>query len=324
MDIHNKRKNNMQLLMRWTTVICMALVLNLSGTSLCFAIEDAIIAVVNDELITLKDLKDYVRSTYVSLVAEGMEEAQLQAVMKDMEVNGINKLIEDKLILSKANIIGLVVREELVDERVENVEQRYGSQQNLINALMKNGSTLTDLKNKIKDQQKIKYVIDHEVRSKIYVNPQEVTDYYEKNRDNFSREDRINLDSIYMAFGNDKATTRTKADEILKKIKAGENFDVLMEKYSETPSVGTVERGQFLPSIENIVFGLRINDISPAVETDTGIYIFKLIGNSPAKIAELEDVKDSIYDLLFKEKFKTRFMRWLEKLKEDAYIEIKE
>lgn len=310
--------------MRWTTVICMALVLNLSGTSLCFAIEDAIIAVVNDELITLKDLKDYVRSTYVSLVAEGMEEAQLQAVMKDMEVNGINKLIEDKLILSKANIIGLVVREELVDERVENVEQRYGSQQNLINALMKNGSTLTDLKNKIKDQQKIKYVIDHEVRSKIYVNPQEVTDYYEKNRDNFSREDRINLDSIYMAFGNDKATTRTKADEILKKIKAGENFDVLMEKYSETPSVGTVERGQFLPSIENIVFGLRINDISPAVETDTGIYIFKLIGNSPAKIAELEDVKDSIYDLLFKEKFKTRFMRWLEKLKEDAYIEIKE
>jgi peptidyl-prolyl cis-trans isomerase SurA len=178
------------------------------------AVEDAIIAVVNDELITLKDLKDYVRSTYVSLVAEGMDDTQLQAVMSDMEVNGINKLIEDKLILSKANKVGLVVREEIVDERVESIKRKYGSEQQLIGALIKNGATLTDLRNKIRDQMKIKYVIDHEVKSKVYVNPQEVTDFYEQNKGQFNMKDRVNLESVFIAYDDDKGAALVKANTV--------------------------------------------------------------------------------------------------------------
>ena len=79
-----------------------------------------------------------------------------------------------------------------------------------------------------------------------------------------------------------------------------------------------------MPIIEETVFNLNIHEISPLVEVESGIYIFKLIGESPSEIATLEDVKDSIYNQLYKEKFKGEFMRWLEDLKEDAYIEIKQ
>jgi len=288
------------------------------------AFEDAIIAVVNDELITLKDLKDYARSTYVSLVAEGLSEEQLQAAMQDMETDGINKLIEDKLILSKANKIGLEVREALVDERITEMKKKYGSEQNLVDALIKNGATLTDLKNKIRNQMKIKFVIDREVKSKIYVNPQEVTDFYEKNKSQFNQGERINLESIFIAYGEDKIAAFTKANEALKQVKEGKNFKEAVQEYSQAPSVGTIERGQLLPVIEETVFKLELNDVSSLVEVDSGIYILKLIEKSPAKISSLEDVKGAVYDLLFKEKFKERFMRWLEKLKDDAYVEIKQ
>ena len=78
-----------------------------------------------------------------------------------------------------------------------------------------------------------------------------------------------------------------------------------------------------MPIIEKTVFNLKINEISHLVEVESGIYIFKLIGQIPSDIAKLEDVKDSIYSLLYRKKFQSEFVRWLEGLKEDAYIEIK-
>ena len=308
---------------RWTAIVCFTIALAFGWSSSGLAIEDAIIAVVNNELITLKDLNDYAHSTYVSMVTSGAPEAEVQAVMKEMETEGINKLIEDKLILSKANKLALEVREELVDARIAEIKEKYGTEQNLTNALIRTGATLSDLRKKIRDEMKLQFVVEHEVKSKIYVNPQEVTNYYEKNKDKFERKERVNLDSIFIGYKNDKDTASAKAHEALKQIQEGKDFKEVAGEYSEMPSVGAVEHGQLLPSIEEIIFHLKSDEVSSLVETDFGIYIFKLIGKSPAEIASLKDVKGTIYEMLFKEKFKKHFISWLEKLKKDAYIEIK-
>jgi parvulin-like peptidyl-prolyl isomerase len=308
---------------RWTSITCVILLLIFRPYP-APAIEDAIIAVVNDELITLKDLKDYVQSTYVSLVAEGMPDAQIREVMKDMEINGTIKLIEDKLILSQANTLGLQVREVLVDERLETLKANYGSEQKLVDALIKNGATLTDLRNKIRDQLKIKFIVDHEVKDKIFVNPQEVTEYYENNKQQFARQERINLESIFVGHKEDKNAAQGKMDEVLKRIGEGTEFSSLMKEYSEAPSVGVIEHGQLLPEVEKVVFNLSPHEISPPVETDNGIFIFRLIGNSPAETASLESVKDHIYETISNEKFRKQFRRWVDQLKKDAYIEIKQ
>ena len=314
----------MRFLTRWTASIYFICAITFAMPTSSWSVEDAIIAVVNDELITLKDLKDYAQSTYVSLVAEGLSDIQIQEVMKDMEVSGINKLIENKLILSKANIIGIDVREAIVDERVDEVKETYGSEQNLIDALVKNGATITDLRNKIRNQLKTQFIIDHEVRSKIYVNPQEVTHYYDQNQSQFSREDRINLESIFIAYSADKKAALIKTVEAFKDVVAKKDFNDCIKQYSDMPSVGIIERGQLLPVIEETVFNLKMNEISHLVEVESGIYIFKLIGQDPSQVAALEDVKDSIYNLLYQKKFKSEFTRWLESLKKDAYIEIKQ
>lgn len=295
----------------------------LGGLSLSFAVEDAIIAVVNDELITLKDLKDYAQSTYASLVAQGMSESQIQSIMRDLEGNGINKIIEDRLILSSANETGLEVREELVDERIDALKEKYGSEKNLVDALVMTGATLTDLRNKIRDEMKIKFIVDHQVKAKIYINPQEVTDYYENNKDQFGRKARVNLESIFIAYKNDKSAALSKANDALEQIQAGENFMEISKTFSDAPSVGIVEQSELLPLVEETVFNLDMNAVSSLVETESGIYIFKLIGEFPAEISSLEDVKGAVHDLIYKEKFKDLFVDWLEKLKNEAYIEIK-
>jgi len=300
------------------------MILTFSWPSVNFAVEDAIIAVVNDELITLKDLRDYAHSTYVSLVAEGVSDTQIQAIIKDMEINGIHKLIEDKLILSKAKEIGLTVREEIVDQRVAELGIKYGSKQNLVDALIKSGATVTDLRNKIRDQMKIKYIVDHQIKSKIHVNPQQVTDFYEQNKNRFNQQERVNLESIFMSYtANNKAAVLAKAHEALRQIKKEGNFAETAEEYSEAPSVGIIERGQLLSIIEETVFSLKPDEVSSPIETDTGVYIFKLTERIPPGISSLESVRETIHELLYKKEFKKQLVLWLDKLKEDAYIEIK-
>lgn len=308
---------------KWTFIGCLIVAWTIGRPGACPAVEDAIIAVVGEELITLKDLNDYAQSTYVGLVTNGASEEEIKAVMGTIETDGINKLIEEKLILNKANQIGLKVREALVDERIAEITKKYGSEQKLTDALVRNGATLSDLRKKIRDDLKLKYVIDHQVKSKIYVNPQEVTEYYTQHKDRFEEKERVNLESIFIKFDVAKETAAAKAQEALAQINKGRLFAEVAQEFSGTPSVGIVKREQLKPEIENIVFNLQPDQVSPMVETETGIFIFKLVGKVPAKIANLEDVKGMIHSLLFKEKFRQRFADWLEQLKEDAYIEIK-
>ncbi|MCA9406167.1 MAG: peptidyl-prolyl cis-trans isomerase [Candidatus Omnitrophica bacterium] len=289
-----------------------------------YALEDAIIAVVNDEVITLKDLQDYIRQTYVSLAAEGMPENQLKQVMIELQKDGLNKLIEDKIILSKAKEVGLEVRDKLVDDRVQEIKEKYVSEQVFEEALVQNGATLSDLRTKVEETLSIKFIIDHEVKTKIYVNPQEVTDFYKKNLEQFRKKERVNVDSIFIANKGSRIAALDKAEAALKEINEGKDFLEVSKRYSDSPSIGVLERGQLMEDVEKVIFQLYVGEVSDIVETKTGIYIFRLTGKVPTQVAELKEVKDTIYNVLYKQKFQVEYTKWLESLKKDAYIEIKQ
>ncbi len=69
---------------------------------------DAIIAIVNDDVITLKDLRQYVAGIASQLRVENKSPEEIQQIMSDYEQKGLDKLIEDKLILAAANDKGIV------------------------------------------------------------------------------------------------------------------------------------------------------------------------------------------------------------------------
>lgn len=302
----------------------MAVLFTAVFTPISLALEDAILAIVNDELITLKDLKNYIHGTYVALVTEGKSQKEIESVMLDLEINGLNKLIEDKLLLSKANEMGLVVREKLIEDRIQDLKNRYPSEQKFMDALVKNGGTLSDVRDKVTDQLKITFLIENEIKSKIFVNPQEVTDFYNKNIERFQKKEKVNVKSIYIPLEGNKEEAVKKANIALDLIKNGEDFDSVAKDYSKSSSLGLVERGQLLPEIEKVIFHLPEGQASEIVEIDTGLYIFKVSEKFPAELAPLADVKDFITDRIYNEKLRERFIVWLEKLKKNAYIEIKQ
>ncbi len=294
---------------------------SLCGSS--WAIEDGIIAIVNEDVITLQDFKDYLNAAYIQMKLEGRSPSQIQNIMSQLEMNGIHQLIEDKLIISDAKKRGLELREEAISKKMEEIKAKYPSEQDFLNALLADGATITDLKNKIRDQLQVNYAIETEVKSKIFINPQEVTDYYKEHFENYQKKERVHLESIFVSKSRDPELAKIKITQALNLIKKGKDFEKVAKQLSEAPSIGIIEKGQMLPLIENVIFKLKEGNSSDIIEIEKGFYLFKVKKKLPEEIASLEETKDEIYNILYREKFKKRFRDWLEKLKKNAFIEIK-
>lgn len=293
-------------------------------SNIAYAIEDAILAIVNKDIITEKDLTEYLNAVYFRLKSEGRSDNEINQVMKNYQTEGINRLIEDKLLLGEANKKGVIIRDKAVDDQINTIKKHYPSEKDFEKSLFSEGLTIADIKNRIRDELKSKFLVEDQVRSKIFVNPQEVTEYYEQNVEQFKKPESVELESIFMAYGKDKDAAKGKIADILNLLKNQGNFTDIAKQYSQSPSVGRVAKGQMLPAIENTVFNLAEGEISKPVETDTGIYIFKLVKKYAPETASLEEIKRNIYNYLFQEKFRARYREWIEKIKSKAYVEIKQ
>jgi parvulin-like peptidyl-prolyl isomerase len=285
---------------------------------------DAIIAIVNDDVITLKDLRQYIASIASELRVENKTHEEIEGIMREYEEKGLDKLIEDKLILAAANEKGLQVRDGIVDKRIQEIKARYPSEDYFLKAIGAEGMTVSDLQKKLTDQLKVKYEVDMEVRDKLFVNPQNVTEYYNKHTVEFDRKPMVNLQSIFVSFDKySKQEARSRAAEARSRLLAGEEFDKVFKKYSDGSSVGEVEEGQMADNVEKAVFALQLDEVSDPVEVENGIYVFKAIGISPGKQQALSEVKDEIYNKLLDLQFQEKFREWVDKLRQKAYVEIK-
>ena len=151
-----------------------------------WALDDALLAVVNDEAITVKDLQGYLNGIYAQLRIEGRPEQEAREIMTEYQAKGIDQLIEDKLVLYAADQAGIQIRPKVIDDRVDEIKKKYPSYQDFLNALKQEGLTVSDVRKKIENQFKGQVIINSEVRSKITINPQEVTAYFNAHADEFT------------------------------------------------------------------------------------------------------------------------------------------
>ncbi len=284
---------------------------------------DAIVAIVNNDAITLKDLREYIGGIYRQLKVEHKSQEEIQEIMSTYEEKGIKQLVEDKLILAAANDKGLDIRPDVLDKRLKEIKDRYPTEDEFLNVLNAQGMTVTDLKNKLMNQMKARYIVDIEVKQKIFVNPQDVTKYYNEHSTEFQRKTKYNLQSIYISFNKGKQDARNRASEARAKLLAGEEFEKVDKEYSELPSVGVIEEGQMVPAVEKVVFNVKLGEVSDLVEVDAGIYVFKVIGIAPGRTETIKEVKDQIYAKLYDQEFQKKFKEWIDKLRQKNYVEIR-
>ncbi|MFC1703991.1 peptidyl-prolyl cis-trans isomerase [Candidatus Omnitrophota bacterium] len=286
------------------------------------ATEDRIVAIVNKDIITQSHVDGFVNIMRIQLAAEVPAE-ELESQVASLQEEVLSRLIEDKLIIQEAKRQEIEADPELVRARFEQLKEGFESDVQFNETLLAQGLSLADLEKTITEQVIMREVVENEVKSKIFVHPKEVTEFYNANPDRFGQPEKAVVDSIFVSNSTSEQETQDTVSEVSRLLKEGKDFLEVASDFSETESLGTVARGQLMPELENVIFSLKINQISEPVEIDTGHLFFRLKEKIPAESSELKDAQSSIQQFLFEKKFQEEFVEWVDKLKKDAYIVIK-
>jgi len=135
---------------------------------------------------------------------------------------------------------------------------------------------------------------------------------YASSMDSFRTPERVKVRHILlMTQGKsdaEKKTALTKAQDLLKQVKAGGDFADLAKKNSQDPGsaqnggdLGFIVKGQTVPPFEKFAFSAKPNEISDLVTTEYGYHIIQMEEKQPARVKPFEEVKDSITEQLKKQ-----------------------
>ncbi len=311
----------------WLAGLVMSIGYGLAEEGLRAEMVDQMIAVVNDEVITQRDL-DEAFNPYRQQLEEQYDGPELEQHLQEAQQGILNTLIEDRLILSEAKRVGVPVSDEEVEERLAEVRRQFETDRAFELAMASEGVSMERLRQIYRNQVITRKLVDAEIRSRVSVQPAEIAAYYQGHLSEFQKPARVHLSNILVrieALG-DPASARRRAEEILGRLQGGESFADLARQFSQGPKAGEggdlgfVPIGHMRPEIEAALAAVEPGGLTGIVQTEAGFHIFLVHERRPAESAVLEEVQQEIERLLKRRQFEKRMQEWLQKLRSKAYI----
>lgn len=313
---------------RIAVIFLAALILNFTPglKDACYA-KDKIIAIVNSDVITQKDLDDFVHFMSIQLSREYSPQ-ETEKKIASLKTDLLDKLIEDKLILQEAKKndykieikpgVGISIKpdESRVKARIAEIRKHYDSDAAFQEELSRQGIVQADLEQKIREQILMYNIIEYRVRNKVAVKPDEVTEFYDKNMRQFVSAQEREVD-CYVLENKDLALS------FALELGSGKAQEDLATRFPFNVNRMNVKQGGELKmAIEEAVFKLNINEVSQPQEAEGKYYVFKLLNIIPPKQLTLSEVQDRIHSFLYDFKMKEKLTQWLQDLRGKSYIKI--
>jgi len=192
-------------------------------------------------------------------------------------------------------------------------------------ALKKGLEKTPEFQKKLDDFKKITLVtelFEKEIMSKANTSDQELKDYYDKHKEEFTPTIQIKASHILVK-------TEDEAKKVLERIKKGEKFGDIAKAVSIDPGsaknggdLGFFSKGQMVPEFEKAAANLNVNDISVPVKTQFGYHIIKVTDKKKGAPIEFDKIRDMISQKLSGEKQKGAFEQYLTELKKNYKVEI--
>src|SRR3954468_13621351 len=201
-------------------------------------------AEVNGHAITNKEMEKAYQSNY-SQQSEGASEDQAMSQKLDL----LGSLINNEIMLQRAEKLGFNATDTDVDAEISKMRAPY-TKEEFEKQLADRHMSMDDLKAQKRRQLTIDKLINKEITSKITITDADVKAFYEANKASFNlAEPAIHMAQILVTpfpdanvrnLKNSKAQNdkeaKLKIEDIMARIKRGEDFGMLAQNYSEEPN----------------------------------------------------------------------------------------
>ena len=252
---------------------------------------DYIVAVINQEVITRTDVDR--RIARIQTSAQG----QSLPPMEQLKQQVLDLLIDEKVQVAQAKVLGMDVGDPEVDGTIEGIAAQNQMTVAQMRARMQaDGMDFIRYRNSLREQLLLQRVRDREVTARIKITDDEVDDIIKKDADS-GVEGTLNLAHILIrvpenASAKEVEQLQAKASEVQTMANRGLNFTDLARKYSDdtsTAKTGGVFGSRPISRLPELfvsaVDGLKVGQISTIVRSGAGFHIIKLIERENASKA---------------------------------------
>ena len=296
------------------------------------AVADRIVAVVNDEIITLSELNNAFEP-YQERFEASYQGPDREAARSETKLLLLNRMIDSVLMEQESRKSGIAVRNDEVTDAVNDIQkQRNLSQDEFRKALERDGITQDAFRKDIRNQLMRMKLIRRDIKSR--VTDEEIGEYYRKHLEDYEGQESVRIKQILLPLPKEgdpavKEKLRADAEAIHKRLMNGEPFEQLSAKYSQGLAaaaggdVGYIERGIVHSEVEDAAFSLPLNQISGVIESSVGFHIIQVVDRRGAGLKAIGSVREEIREKIDREKMEKKYGAWLEELRKKSHIEIK-
>jgi parvulin-like peptidyl-prolyl isomerase len=297
---------------------------------------DEVIAQVNEGVVTLSRLKREMKQAIEALVREGKTPEQAKQEVENRKGELIANIINDELFAQKAKELGLDSEiDAQINQRLLQImkEQNIRSLETLREEMRKVGIDMDELRQAWRKQLCRDYVLQREVDSKLYwgFTARELKEYYEKNKQKFTRPETVTLSEIFLSFaGKNEAAVKEKAKQLVARIRAGEDFVKLAIENSDRPNVKETKGKLQTYRIDELdekfakpIRATKTGDVTDPIVLDEGVLILRVDERTAATKESYFD-EDEVRRALLSEKAPDERKKYLANLRKDSYIKISE
>jgi peptidyl-prolyl cis-trans isomerase SurA len=297
-------------------------------------IADRIVAVVNDDVITLFELNSMVGPYAEKVRSLGYplekEKKMLYKVREDM----LNRLIDEKIGDQEIKRSKIKISGKEIDQTIERIkETNYITDEDLRAKLAQEGLTMEEYRNQIEKQILRTRLVNIEVKSKIVITTEDIASYYESHRSQYGGKKKYHLRSIIMKISplddkTKKLEVKDRMDAVLEELKAGQPFEAMAKSYSESLTaadggeLGVFELDTLSPQLQAVVKQMKAGEFTPVLDTDQGYQIFWVQEIFVTKEKSLEEVSPEIEKKLYDEIAQKRYQSWISDLRKQSVIKI--
>ena len=311
---------------------------------------EEIICRVNNQIITRSEFarsKDQLRDEVKQQEPNNPDKAYA-----DREKDVLRDLIDQQLLLEKAKDLGITGDTDLIKQLDQmRKDMKLDSMEALEKEAEKQGISWEDFKQTQRNQIITRKVIGEEVGGHLSISKEEEQKFYDEHKAEMEQPEFIRLSEILVAPKADpKAAASTtpaddaahqaadeaalkaaqaKADDLLKQIHDGANFEDIAKKNSDGPSaadggaLGIFKRGQLAKELEDKTFAMKSGEVTDVIRTKQGYVILKVVDHQLAGVPPLKEALPKIQDAIYYQKLQPALRAYLTKLREDAFIDVK-
>jgi peptidyl-prolyl cis-trans isomerase SurA len=246
---------------------------------------DSIVVVINDEVITQRELANRIKAVTARMKAQNVAMPEAADLRRQL----LERMIVERSQLQMAKEMGVRVDDLQLDRAIARIaEAQKLSVQDLRNQMEKDGTPFAAFREEIREEIIMQRLREHEVDAKLQISDAEVDSFMAAEKAAAAEQFEVNISQIMVRIPDNAtaeviAQRRARAEEVMRQLRTGADFAKMAATYSDASDaldggvVGWRQPERLPPVFAEALSKLKAGQVTPIIKSTGAFHILKAV-----------------------------------------------